>query len=154
MTVETQVQQHLLDTVYIYKAVAHSEEDMVVGWVDMQASHGRVQCNTHCVWQITETNLLLCNCSLSQLVTQVAVSRSRIKVLMFLWISWTTLVYNIGENLNSPKKSRSLNRYKDYREPPWSATPYEISKEFWTVLAVRLAFVIVFQVEWKIMKEK
>uniref|UniRef100_A0AAQ5ZWU2 Anoctamin n=1 Tax=Amphiprion ocellaris TaxID=80972 RepID=A0AAQ5ZWU2_AMPOC len=38
-----------------------------------------------------------------------------------------------------------LYRYKDYREPPWSATPYEISKEFWTVLAVRLAFVIVFQ---------
>uniref|UniRef100_A0A8C5HR91 Anoctamin n=1 Tax=Gouania willdenowi TaxID=441366 RepID=A0A8C5HR91_GOUWI len=36
-------------------------------------------------------------------------------------------------------------RYKDYREPPWSETPYEISKEFWTVLAVRLAFVIVFQ---------
>nr|XP_043892366.1 anoctamin-1-like isoform X2 [Solea senegalensis] len=36
-------------------------------------------------------------------------------------------------------------RYKDYREPPWSLTPYEISKEFWTVLAVRLAFVIVFQ---------
>lgn len=36
-------------------------------------------------------------------------------------------------------------RYKDYRESPWSATPYEISKEFWTVLAVRLAFVIVFQ---------
>ncbi|XP_068169729.1 anoctamin-1-like isoform X2 [Antennarius striatus] len=36
-------------------------------------------------------------------------------------------------------------RYKDYREPPLSATPYEISKEFWTVLAVRLAFVIVFQ---------
>ncbi|KAK5867980.1 hypothetical protein PBY51_012430 [Eleginops maclovinus] len=36
-------------------------------------------------------------------------------------------------------------RYKDYREPPWSVTPYEISKEFWTVLAVRLAFVIIFQ---------
>ncbi|KAF7646458.1 hypothetical protein LDENG_00187740, partial [Lucifuga dentata] len=36
-------------------------------------------------------------------------------------------------------------RYKDYREPPWSSAPYEISKEFWTVLAVRLAFVIVFQ---------
>ncbi|XP_078139419.1 anoctamin-1 [Centroberyx gerrardi] len=36
-------------------------------------------------------------------------------------------------------------RYKDYRDPPWSATPYEISKEFWAVLAVRLAFVIVFQ---------
>uniref|UniRef100_A0A3Q2CBV6 Anoctamin n=1 Tax=Cyprinodon variegatus TaxID=28743 RepID=A0A3Q2CBV6_CYPVA len=36
-------------------------------------------------------------------------------------------------------------RYKDYREPPWSSTPYEISKDFWAVLAVRLAFVIVFQ---------
>lgn len=37
-------------------------------------------------------------------------------------------------------------RYKDYREPPWSNTPYVISKEFWAVLAARLAFVIVFQV--------
>ncbi|XP_041746683.2 anoctamin-1 isoform X2 [Coregonus clupeaformis] len=36
-------------------------------------------------------------------------------------------------------------RYKDYRDPPWSNTPYVISKEFWAVLAARLAFVIVFQ---------
>ncbi|XP_058637345.1 anoctamin-1a isoform X3 [Onychostoma macrolepis] len=36
-------------------------------------------------------------------------------------------------------------RYKDYRDPPWSATPYEFSKEFWAILAARLAFVIVFQ---------
>ncbi|XP_044052696.1 anoctamin-1a isoform X2 [Siniperca chuatsi] len=36
-------------------------------------------------------------------------------------------------------------RYKDYRESPWSSTPYELSKEFWAVLAARLAFVIVFQ---------
>uniref|UniRef100_A0A7N4NI66 Anoctamin n=1 Tax=Sarcophilus harrisii TaxID=9305 RepID=A0A7N4NI66_SARHA len=36
-------------------------------------------------------------------------------------------------------------RYKDYREPPWSENKYELSKDFWTVLAVRLAFVIVFQ---------
>ncbi|XP_072291443.1 anoctamin-1-like [Eucyclogobius newberryi] len=36
-------------------------------------------------------------------------------------------------------------RYKDYREPPWSNTPYDVTKEFWAVLAVRLAFVIVFQ---------
>ncbi|RVE71426.1 hypothetical protein OJAV_G00051720 [Oryzias javanicus] len=36
-------------------------------------------------------------------------------------------------------------RYKDYREPHWSSTPYEVSKEFWAVLAVRLAFVIIFQ---------
>lgn len=37
-------------------------------------------------------------------------------------------------------------RYKDYREPPWSSMPYQVSKEFWAVLAARLAFVIVFQV--------
>ncbi|KAM3625602.1 uncharacterized protein V6R79_014675 [Siganus canaliculatus] len=36
-------------------------------------------------------------------------------------------------------------RYKDYREPPQSSTPYELSKEFWAILAARLAFVIVFQ---------
>uniref|UniRef100_A0A3Q3WQ96 Anoctamin n=1 Tax=Mola mola TaxID=94237 RepID=A0A3Q3WQ96_MOLML len=36
-------------------------------------------------------------------------------------------------------------RYKDYREPPWSGTPYELSKEFWVILAARLTFVIVFQ---------
>ncbi|TRZ00629.1 hypothetical protein DNTS_015389, partial [Danionella cerebrum] len=41
--------------------------------------------------------------------------------------------------------SVSICRYKDYREPPWSLTPYEISKEFWAVLAARLAFVIIFQ---------
>ncbi|XP_039604731.1 anoctamin-1a isoform X3 [Polypterus senegalus] len=36
-------------------------------------------------------------------------------------------------------------RYKDYREPPWSPDDYEITKQFWSVLAARLAFVIVFQ---------
>uniref|UniRef100_A0A4W5MLI9 Anoctamin n=1 Tax=Hucho hucho TaxID=62062 RepID=A0A4W5MLI9_9TELE len=37
-------------------------------------------------------------------------------------------------------------RYKDYRETPWSNTPYDLSKEFWAILACRLAFVVVFQV--------
>lgn len=41
---------------------------------------------------------------------------------------------------------RTLCRYKDYREPPWSEHKYDISKDFWAVLAARLAFVIVFQV--------
>ncbi|KAM7015670.1 anoctamin-1a [Tautogolabrus adspersus] len=36
-------------------------------------------------------------------------------------------------------------RYKDYREPPWSSSQYELSKEFWAILAARLAFVILFQ---------
>ncbi|XP_032081276.1 anoctamin-1 isoform X2 [Thamnophis elegans] len=36
-------------------------------------------------------------------------------------------------------------RYKDYREPPWSENKYDVAKDFWAVLAARLAFVIVFQ---------
>ena len=48
--------------------------------------------------------------------------------------------------LPSHAESVLVPRYKDYREAPWSSTPYELSKEFWTVLAVRLSFVIVFQV--------
>ncbi|XP_028811574.1 anoctamin-1a isoform X1 [Denticeps clupeoides] len=36
-------------------------------------------------------------------------------------------------------------RYKDYRDSPWSDTPYDFSREFWCILAARLAFVIVFQ---------
>uniref|UniRef100_A0A3Q3N5L0 Anoctamin n=1 Tax=Mastacembelus armatus TaxID=205130 RepID=A0A3Q3N5L0_9TELE len=36
-------------------------------------------------------------------------------------------------------------RYKDYREPPWSPNAYQFSKDYWCVLAARLAFVILFQ---------
>ncbi|CAJ1054264.1 anoctamin-2b isoform X2 [Xyrichtys novacula] len=36
-------------------------------------------------------------------------------------------------------------RYKDYREPPWSSDAYTFSKQYWCVLAARLAFVILFQ---------
>uniref|UniRef100_A0A672J572 Anoctamin n=1 Tax=Salarias fasciatus TaxID=181472 RepID=A0A672J572_SALFA len=36
-------------------------------------------------------------------------------------------------------------RYKDYREPPWSGEAYQFSKQYWCVLAARLAFVILFQ---------
>lgn len=36
-------------------------------------------------------------------------------------------------------------RYKDYREPPWSVDAYQFSKQYWCVLAARLAFVILFQ---------
>ncbi|XP_072233814.1 anoctamin-2b isoform X1 [Leuresthes tenuis] len=36
-------------------------------------------------------------------------------------------------------------RYKDYREPPWSQDAYQFSKQYWSVLAARLAFVILFQ---------
>ncbi|XP_044278201.1 anoctamin-2 [Varanus komodoensis] len=39
----------------------------------------------------------------------------------------------------------SFCRFKDYREPPWSENPYEFSKQYWSVLAARLAFVIIFQ---------
>ncbi|XP_043963843.1 anoctamin-2b isoform X3 [Gambusia affinis] len=36
-------------------------------------------------------------------------------------------------------------RYKDYREPPWSPDAYQFSKQYWSVLSARLAFVILFQ---------
>ncbi|XP_057558083.1 anoctamin-2 isoform X6 [Hippopotamus amphibius kiboko] len=36
-------------------------------------------------------------------------------------------------------------RFKDYREPPWAPNPYEFSKQYWSVLSARLAFVIIFQ---------
>jgi anoctamin-2 len=39
-----------------------------------------------------------------------------------------------------------LGRFKDYREPPWAPNPYEFSKQYWSVLSARLAFVIIFQV--------
>lgn len=51
-----------------------------------------------------------------------------------------------GRTPAPPEDPPRLCRYKDYREPPWSEHKYDISKDFWAVLAARLAFVIVFQV--------
>ncbi|CAG13075.1 unnamed protein product, partial [Tetraodon nigroviridis] len=39
----------------------------------------------------------------------------------------------------------SVCRYKDYRDPPWKPDAYTQSKEYWSVLAAKLAFVIFFQ---------
>ncbi|XP_035011707.2 anoctamin-1 [Hippoglossus stenolepis] len=36
-------------------------------------------------------------------------------------------------------------RYKDYRDPPWASDAYTFSKQYWSVLAAKLAFVIFFQ---------
>ncbi|CAB1339612.1 unnamed protein product [Coregonus sp. 'balchen'] len=41
--------------------------------------------------------------------------------------------------------NHTLSYFNNYRETPWSNTPYDLSKEFWAVLACRLAFVIGFQ---------
>ncbi|XP_061817320.1 anoctamin-2b isoform X1 [Nerophis lumbriciformis] len=46
---------------------------------------------------------------------------------------------------NSHHGDVTVCRYKDYREPPWSADAYQFSKQYWCVLAARLAFVILFQ---------
>uniref|UniRef100_A0A3Q3IZT7 Anoctamin n=1 Tax=Monopterus albus TaxID=43700 RepID=A0A3Q3IZT7_MONAL len=40
----------------------------------------------------------------------------------------------------------SMCRYKDYRDPPWAPDAYTFSKQYWSVLAAKLAFVIFFQV--------
>uniref|UniRef100_A0A8C9UAR2 Anoctamin n=1 Tax=Scleropages formosus TaxID=113540 RepID=A0A8C9UAR2_SCLFO len=42
-------------------------------------------------------------------------------------------------------KEVTVCRYKDYREPPWSPLAYQFSKQYWAVLAARLAFIILFQ---------
>ncbi|XP_073982861.1 anoctamin-1-like [Rhodnius prolixus] len=36
-------------------------------------------------------------------------------------------------------------RYVDYREPPWATNRYEHTTTYWTILAARLAFVVVFE---------
>uniref|UniRef100_A0A3B4BFY9 Anoctamin n=1 Tax=Periophthalmus magnuspinnatus TaxID=409849 RepID=A0A3B4BFY9_9GOBI len=40
----------------------------------------------------------------------------------------------------------SMCRYKDYRDPPWAPEAYTFSKQYWAMLAAKLAFVIFFQV--------
>ncbi|XP_061534252.1 anoctamin-2 isoform X1 [Phycodurus eques] len=39
----------------------------------------------------------------------------------------------------------SMCRYKDYRDPPWAPDAYTFSKQYWSVLAAKLVFVIFFQ---------
>ncbi|KAM8740906.1 anoctamin-2b isoform 2-T2 [Acanthopagrus schlegelii] len=46
---------------------------------------------------------------------------------------------------NSELGDITVCRYKDYREPPWAPDAYTFSKQYWCVLAARLAFVILFQ---------
>ncbi|XP_019747432.1 anoctamin-2b isoform X1 [Hippocampus comes] len=46
---------------------------------------------------------------------------------------------------NSDHGDVTVCRYKDYREPPWAPDAYHFSKQYWCVLAARLAFVILFQ---------
>ncbi|XP_058518681.1 anoctamin-1 isoform X3 [Ochotona princeps] len=69
------------------------------------------------------------------------------------FINHTLSSFNVSDFQNGTAPNEPLDlgyevqicRYKDYREPPWSEHKYDISKDFWAVLAARLAFVIVFQ---------
>ncbi|XP_041650613.1 anoctamin-1 [Cheilinus undulatus] len=45
----------------------------------------------------------------------------------------------------APPSNISMCRYKDYRDSPWDPDPYSFSKEYWSMLAAKLAFVIFFQ---------
>uniref|UniRef100_G1KIN6 Anoctamin n=1 Tax=Anolis carolinensis TaxID=28377 RepID=G1KIN6_ANOCA len=69
------------------------------------------------------------------------------------FINHTLSYFNISDfkTGTQPENSQfhqevSFCRFKDYREPPWSENQYEFSKQYWSVLAARLAFVIIFQV--------
>ncbi|XP_032895485.1 anoctamin-2-like [Amblyraja radiata] len=67
------------------------------------------------------------------------------------FVNHTLSYFNITEfqQGTQPYSSHFTNikvcRYKDYREPPWSDHAYEYSKQYWTILAARLTFVIIFQ---------
>ncbi|XP_072551737.1 anoctamin-1 isoform X2 [Salminus brasiliensis] len=60
---------------------------------------------------------------------------------------FNTSNFKPGTAPNSTRFDRELRicRYKDYRDPPWSPESYQLSKQYWSVLAARLAFVIFFQ---------
>ncbi|XP_057692739.1 anoctamin-2 isoform X2 [Corythoichthys intestinalis] len=45
----------------------------------------------------------------------------------------------------APNTTVSMCRYKDYRDPPWAPDAYTFSKQYWSVLAAKLVFVIFFQ---------
>ncbi|XP_037110243.1 anoctamin-2 isoform X1 [Syngnathus acus] len=45
----------------------------------------------------------------------------------------------------APNTTVSVCRYKDYRDPPWAPDAYTFSKQYWSVLAAKLLFVIFFQ---------
>ncbi|XP_066523620.1 anoctamin-2b [Hoplias malabaricus] len=64
------------------------------------------------------------------------------------FIDHTLSYFNVShfkEGTAPASSAVTMCRYKDYREPPWSAEPYQFSKQYWSVLAARLAFVILFQ---------
>ncbi|XP_033004243.1 anoctamin-2 [Lacerta agilis] len=68
------------------------------------------------------------------------------------FINHTLSYFNVSDfkagtqpEASSFEQDVSLCRFKDYREPPWSENQYEFSKQYWTVLSARLAFVIIFQ---------
>lgn len=47
---------------------------------------------------------------------------------------------------NIYNQSVEICRYPDLREPPWSSKPYKLTILYWTVLAARLGFVVIFEV--------
>uniref|UniRef100_A0A4W6FXB6 Anoctamin n=1 Tax=Lates calcarifer TaxID=8187 RepID=A0A4W6FXB6_LATCA len=65
------------------------------------------------------------------------------------FIDYTLSYFNVSNFKpgTAPQNSGDITvcRYKDYREPPWSPDAYQFSKQYWCVLAARLAFVILFQ---------
>ncbi|KAL4660308.1 anoctamin-2-like [Arapaima gigas] len=66
------------------------------------------------------------------------------------FIDHTLAYFNVsdfkpGTAPSSSQYSVMICRYKDYREPPWSPEAYQLSKQYWAILAIRLGFVILFQ---------
>ncbi|KAG7271066.1 hypothetical protein CRUP_037965 [Coryphaenoides rupestris] len=55
-------------------------------------------------------------------------------------------MYSVNGTMTGYTSTRSpTSTFKDYRDPPWAPDAYTFSKQYWSVLAARLAFVIFFQ---------
>lgn len=39
--------------------------------------------------------------------------------------------------------------YRDYRTPPWDSKPYQNNNDYYVIMVARLAFLIVFEVDYQ-----
>lgn len=77
------------------------------------------------------------------------------------FLEYSLAKFNISdfENNTQPvniNKQRTVEicRYPDFREPPWSKNKYQYTITFWHILAARLAFIVVFEVNFISLQNK
>lgn len=81
-----------------------------------------------------------------RLIYQTSVSQDRTLngYLNFSLSYFDTKDFQGSRPINTTHNS-TICRYPDFREPPWSVTPYEKSSMYWLILAAKLGFVVIFE---------